>query len=806
MRRFLLAYICSILAAVGLSASHRITGHIMSDGEDEPFATVRVYELTDSVKPVVLATADDAGVFGLDVAAPGRYRLVAQATGRTDAGRLFDVPEEETEVVLGVIELGSSSVELAEVSVTAQRPLVSRDIDRIGYDVQADTEAAVSPLRDILKKVPMVTVESDGTIKVKGSSNFKIYKNGRPNRAFTNNAKDIFAAIPASSIKKIEVITDPGAREDAEGTLAILNIVTLEDTDIKGVTGNVTLNYSSNGDIPHPNVWLMGQVGKVTLSAYGGMNFIKGKRIGRSRNEFDRVYDDTGNRLLSESNSKNNGLLGYWGVEASWETDTLNLVTFECSGYDGRFHNNSVTSTNMFDPDGDRLYGYTRYSSQPKLSYLDLSFGVNYQRSTRRKGETVTLSYLLSTTGQHNVSDEQYEDRFNMPVPYTGVNSDFDLRFIEHTLQLDWARPLAEGHTLDVGAKYIRRDNHSTTMSDYIGWQRLDDRFTHLTDIAAVYADYRLKLGRWGGRAGVRYEYSKLRARFDDEREDFGSSLNDVVPNAAVSFNASDVSSFKLTYASRINRPGISYLNPAVSYSPTETSCGNPDLGSAHYNDISFNYSLITPKVSANLTASYEFSNNIISQISNTVDDHTFTTYGNVDNIRRLMLSGWAQWMISPKTSWMLNGSVTHSSIHSTDADITERGTYYSIFTRVTQKLPWKLEASASLWLANGSLYSIYSRTDYHTFGRDYTIGLQRSFLADNRLIVGVTARNIFGPSTQKSYTYDMNSGYRGRTTSYSLNASSVSIRVSYRFGKLNAFVKKTASSINNDDLVGRKN
>lgn len=796
-----------LLGVAFVSASHRITGRVLSDGEAEPFATLRIFALADSASPLYLGTADDNGVFSFGLESAGEYRLVVQASGRAELEQSFVLPEDKAEFDLGDINLDVSNVQLDEVSVTAQRPLVSRDIDRLGYDVQADIEAATSPLSEVLKKVPLVSVESDGTIKVKGSTNFKIYKNGRPNRSFSNNAKDVFAAIPASSIKKIEVITDPGAREDAEGVSTILNIVTMKDTEVNGITGSASMYYSTTGDLPNPNLWLMGQVGKFTVSGYGGASFVYGKRSDRSRTRFDRVYDQTGNRLLSESDSKRKGTLGYWGIEASWEPDELNLVTFDFSGYASVFKSNSETHTNMLAPDGDRVYGYTRYDANPKINYLDFNFGVNYQRSTRLKGEAVTLSYLLSTTGQHNISTERYDDMINPPVPYTAVSSDFDLRFFEHTLQLDWTRPLAEGHMLDVGAKYIRRDNHSTTMSEYVGWQYLEDRFTHLTDIAAIYADYRLRLGRWGARAGVRYEYSKLRAKFDDDsREDFGSSLNDIVPNAAVSYNVSDASSLKLSYSSNINRPGISYLNPAVSYSPTMTSAGNPDLGSAHYNNLTLNYNLITPKVSLNIDAGYGFSNSVISPMRYVEGEHVYQTYGNVDNLRRFILTGWMQWSITPKTRWMINGSVFHTSIHNSEADITERGVNFSLYTQVTQKLPWNLEASASLWWGNGALNSIYSRIDYHTYGRDYTINLQRSFLADGRLTVAIAASNIFGPSTQKYYSYDMNTGYEGRTTTYSLNAQSVILRVSYRFGKLNAQVKKTSATISNDDLVGRKN
>ena len=135
--------------------------------------------------------------------------------------------------------------ELEGVTVKAQRQLIKQDIDRIGYDVQADEESKTQTVLDMLRKVPMVTVDGEDNIKVKGNSSFKIYKNGHLDPSLTQNAKEILKSMPASMVKRIEVITDPGAREDAEGVNAILNIVMMDGRSFNGVTGGVNLSYST---------------------------------------------------------------------------------------------------------------------------------------------------------------------------------------------------------------------------------------------------------------------------------------------------------------------------------------------------------------------------------------------------------------------------------------------------------------------------------------------------------------------------------------------------------------------------------
>ena len=195
-----------------------------SIGEPESFATIRIYQLPDTIKPQVSGTADDNGLFSLKLPKEGGYRVNILSFGKKDINRDIAVTADFPTVDMGEIIMTEASSMLQEVTVTAQRPLVTKEIDRIGYDVQADDESKTSQLDEILKKVPLVSVDPDGTIKIKGSTDFKVYKNGRPNNSFSRNAKDIFKALPASMIKKIEVITDPGAREDAEGTAAILNL------------------------------------------------------------------------------------------------------------------------------------------------------------------------------------------------------------------------------------------------------------------------------------------------------------------------------------------------------------------------------------------------------------------------------------------------------------------------------------------------------------------------------------------------------------------------------------------------------
>ena len=788
-----------ILAVSAFSIKGKITD---SQNTPEAYATVRIFSQADTVHAAALGVTDDDGAFSLPVKSAGEYNVIISSVGKKTIDAKANVTAAAPVADLGTMTMLDNAAELGEVDVVATKPLVVKEIDRIGYDVQADEDAKTSTVQDVLRKVPMVTVDADGTIKVKGSTNFKIYKDGRPNNAFTNNAKDIFAAIPASMIKKIEVITDPGAKEDAEGVGAILNIVTNQETTMNGLMGNASLNWSTRSSSPMPNIWLTGNVGKLALSAYGGyhhQDYNEGKNSSNSSN----TYVNTGNTLRNESSSKGKGNMGFWGIEGSYDIDSLNLITLEFGGFYYDAKNRSESFNEMVDPAGDMIYSYRTRSFTPKTRYLDFNGNVNYQRSTRRKGEVITLSYQVSHNNNKDISESEYYDLINFPAPYSGINANSNLNFLENTGQLDWTRPFGEHHKMSVGAKVVARRNSSEATNEYVGAGTDKTDFDHNTTIGAGYLDYRYSVGKFSARAGLRYEYSRLSAKFKDgSNPDFGSSLNDWVPNASMMYNINDASTLKFAYATRINRPGISFLNPAHTLSPSSDSYGNPDLESVHYNTLSLNYSLIKQKFNIDATLSYDFANNTITSLT-TVDGNDFSTstFDNVGRSRTVELSLFGQWSVTPKTNLMLNGSVSYNHLRIPGVSNGRWGT--NVFFRASQQLPWKFRIEGFCFYDRGRLESVYTfnantiRSLFHGFS------LQRTFLKEDRLTAKVQVMNPFAFHGVGMRSVTNRGDYYGWSENSFSQARGVRFSVSYRFGSVKAGVKKATASIVNDDLQG---
>lgn len=787
-------------------AEYSVKGYVTdSVGNPEAFATVRIFNLNDTIKPIKGLTTDDSGKFSTPLPSAGSYRVNIAAFGKRPSNNDVTLTTQQSIADLGQIIVKETDNLLEELVVTAQKPLVTKEIDRIGYDVQADPDAKTSQLDEMLKRVPLVSVDPDGTIKVKGSSDFKIYKNGRPNNSFTRNAKDIFKSIPASIIKKIEVITDPGAREDAEGTSAILNIVTIENTVVKSVMGSVGLSYRTPG-YPAPNLWLTSQINKVAFSIYAGGHVLAGKE-NRGRSESLTHYEDSGNEMKSSDNSDGNGYISFFGTELSYELDSLNLFTAEFGGYIYDIRNRSHGQTVMTDAEGRLIYSYNSVTHTSPNRYFDLNGGFNYQHSTRRKGENLIFSYRLSTTDQRQHSTTEYEEQENLPVPYTGIDNDFSLNFIEHTGQIDWTRPINKFNTFDVGTKYINRRNHSLNDIDYIGNRREHSDFSHITQVVALYADYRLNYRKFGARAGLRYEYSRLSAKYKDGSNDpFHSNLSDWVPNASISYNINDGNTVKLSYSSRINRPGISQLNPAIVESPSSISSGNPDLGSSRHQSFTLNYNHFGRKINVDINLGHSFSNNSVINVQNLINgDIVQSTYANAGRNRDFFFNVWGQWRATPKTSVMLNANVVWNKFKT--GTISSEGWTVNTFFRVRQNLPWdiNLSLSVNLWKPGTSLYSRQTTSfDENIY---YDIDLQKSFLKDRRLGVNIGITNPFRRSTRINTSEPLNTGYTGYTRNWKYNhANLFNISISYRFGSMNIQVKKTARSISNDDVESNKN
>ena len=689
--------------------------------------------------------------------------------------------------------------ELEGVEIKAQRQLIKQEIDRIGYDVQADEESKTQTVMDMLRKVPMVTVDGQDNILVKGNSSFKIYKNGHLDPSLSKNAKEVFKSMPASMVKRIEVITDPGAREDAEGVDAILNIVMVNGSKMKGITGVVSAAYTS---LNHPNLYasLTGQLGKLLMSVdygYGGMS----SRETENSTHTERNFLDTGNKMMLHSDGTNPGGIHYTNLNASYDIDSLNLVSASFGGYFYKLNVQGDSKTSLYSASDQPIYSFSNHYWMPGYSHSSWNGRFDYEHKTRRKGERFTLSYMLAFTRQHTDEENTYSEMVNAPFSYTGSLQTERERFTEHTFQADWLRPLGKGHQLEIGTKYIDRNNNSHNTQEFFGTDlQMDDEFQHTTRVLAGYADYIYNREKWSARAGLRYEYSFMEGSYPDgKKESFNKHLNDWVPQASLKYQLTDAQSLKLNYTTSINRPGISYLNPAVVISPTIIYQGNPQLVSSRTQRISVIYSCILPNLTLQVAPGYHHTYDGISDIQTAKDDIRYRTYDNILSYRRFSVEQYVQWKPFEGTTLVVNNNLRYEHNENPNLGYRTFGWSDNYYVNLSQKLPWKLllylSSSGKIGRSPSDVYTM--RHSYF----DYYASLQRSFLKADRLTVRIAANAPFN-KYWSSEAETVNGSYHDFQQSWN-RARSFTIAVTYRFGSLKASVKKTEHSIDNDDIVG---
>ena len=690
---------------------------------------------------------------------------------------------------------------LDEVVVAQRRKLIKNDIDKLTYDVQHDKTAQTKTTLEILKKIPLVTVDGQENIRVQGSTSFKVYRNGHPDPSLSGqNLKDILKAIPASTIKRIEVITDPGAKYDAEGTTAILNIVMMSNTKLQGISGNVNSDVNTHGSV-RLGTYLTTKVGKLTTTV--NYNYMNQSRK-QTENNREEVYNyvKTGEQKREYGTNSTAATIHFGNISASYEIDSLNLLTASTNFFGYKADANTQSTNERWDKNSQLIYKFDNNMTTPGYSHLNIGGRLDYQHKTHLDGEILTLSYMLAVTRPHTIFRQMYNNMVNFPVNYTSYDQNTRERFTEHTFQIDFVRPFGKHHKLESGTKYILRYNNSTSLMDYQGTTPdMESKFKHNAQVAAAYLSYIFTAGKWAARAGLRYEFTRMKASYPDgSNADYHANLNDWVPSASLQYKISDGQTLKFSYNTSINRPGIGYLNPAIISTPTAVSFGNANLGSSRNQKLQLLYMLVTSKFTLQLSPDYSFTNNGIAYIIYEQNRKDVSTYQNVLKSKVFGISSYTEWTPFTGTSFTLNASIRYARITLPTPAIKNSGCGGDIYFNWEQKIPWELTLTTSIGGEYGNrVYNPYAIAG-HWFYYDFT--LTRRFFKD-KLTVSLSAESPF--IKERSSTYRIVQGdYTGYERSV-MYPQRFNIGFSWSFGKLKASVKRAARSIENDDLVGSK-
>ncbi|TGE27211.1 TonB-dependent receptor domain-containing protein [Hymenobacter metallicola] len=781
----------------------RVTGTVLDATSKKPveFATIALLPLTGST-PIDGGVCDDKGRFTLRNLAPGAYRVQISFIGY--AARTEDVTVTDGTTDLGTLVLTSTAQKLGEVTVTGERDVVETKPDRIVYNADRDLTNTGGTAADVLRKVPLVNVDPDGNVELRGTSNVRVLINNKPSGIVASSVADAMKQIPADQIKSVEVITTPSAKYDAEGTGGIINI-TLKKNNLEGLNGSVGLaagTRSSNG-----NASLNYRKGKVGLSSsLSGFGFYS-----PNRNDLTRyLKDDRGVESLA--------------LEQQGDGNTLGGGGFARFGFDydpAKYHNLTLSlQGNLFRNSGeyDQLNNillpaataeqFTRATDR-KFRTQSYDMSGSYTRTFEQKRRE--WSVLAQHTRNRNVQAynlDQFDGRFTSPASLEYREESNNLaRNLETTLQTDYAHPFSETALLETGAKAILR----RVSSDYDVYTGLpvaydlnrSNLFNYNQDVVSGYGTYGFSASKkLSFKLGARVENTRISGNFQqqaDQNSSVSQDYTNLLPNLSLSYQPQNPKkpgqTVRVAYSRRIQRPQIFYLNPFVNTSdPQNISYGNPELEPELTDSYEVNYTTFIKGSVLNISTYARRTGNAIESFrfvdEEGVNNQTFRNIGR-NATYGISLFG----SVKPVAKWDVSGNVNvyYVSLKSPSLGLNNDGVMYNLNLNSS----YKFEKGISLQFfggLNSPRVQLQGRQAAWTF---YSVGLRKNLLKDKADLT-LNADNFLSATRNLNSVLDTRD-FRQESNNY-IYLRGVRLAFNYRFGKVSAQPQRRRKGIQNDD------
>ncbi|WP_207428969.1 outer membrane beta-barrel family protein [Pedobacter sp. SYSU D00535] len=777
----LLSYIPAVLFAQTPENKYTIKASVIDSTTSEPIAfATAVLKKGPAVVQTTLSKEDGTlefrnlpeGLFSLTIAFMG-YRPTIQTielSGKSNA--VTDA---------GVIRIKNNTKTLKDVVVTGKKSLISQDIDKISYDIQADPDSKGQTMLEMISKIPLLTVDADDNVQLNGQSNFKILINGKPSGLTARSPKEALRSMQAANVLKVEVMTMPPAKYESEGVGGIINIITKKPAE--GYNGLVGVFHNTLfGGGPWVNLGI--KKGRFGMFGYAdryftgnpGYSFENSRRT-VSPQSYDQFHRGTSDR---------SGNVFYYNTEFTYELDSLNLLTASFGRYNEDSRQTAEQEFNIFSNEGTINSDYNLFSENQN-DFSSLDWGANYQMGFKgNKERLLTTSYKYVRSSSNGIIDNKFNGG-NLQDLYQQNESGTE----EQTAQLDYFHPFKK-ITVEGGIKYITRENFSR--SDATTASQNDD-LQYLQNVLGLYNSYQIKLKNWGIKAGVRLERTNVKADFMFA-DDFKTTYTNLIPSFSIQ-RKYGVSSINLGYTQRIERPGIGQLNPFVNKNnPLNYSYGNPSLQAALTHNFELRYNRFK-KANTTLSLNYAFADNTVQNVVFVREDSiSVTTFSNIGKYDNYGFNFNYKYPVTKKFNTSFSGNVRLLSFEGISEGRSFKreglqaflGTNYSF----NSEKGWNLSSSVNLASRFIKIQGETSGYISHSlnFNKDlfkkkatFSINLKNPFLKYRNVITEL--------STPSFAQYNNNHNYTRGLMVYYIQ----------RFGKLKESIKKSKRGVVNDDV-----
>lgn len=588
----------------------QVTGTLIDQDSRQPvgFANIVLFQVADTSAIAGGAMTDEQGKFAIEQVPAGNYRpkisLVGYASRRLP---VITISPEKPSVNLGTIVFAVSSTRLQAVEIQGERPMVSYGLDRKVINVAKDLTSVAGSATDVMKNVPTVTVDADGGISMRGSSNLRILIDGRPTGMVVDNQAQILEQIPASSIESIEVITNPSSKFEAEGEGGIINII-LKKEKREGYNGLASVNVGTNNRY---NASISGNYRYRKFNFNGSYDFRRDNRNGYGHQDRYTYFENQTTYLNQDQDEIRNNTNHAAKIGLDYALTPQHTISGAVA-YRNRNSRELESVTNrLFNTDQILTEYYTRDNQENDASN-NTDFTLGYRQTFPKKGRELTadLVYSTSTGGESQNFTQIFPDSPEATPPiYDRSNTDeFNSQL---TAQIDFTDPIGKAGKLDAGYRSVisKRDddyqfeNFSADSMTWINNPGITNNFIFDQQVHGLYATYGNKLGKLSYQLGGRLEYTQnkgLQKTLGVTAPD--TSYLNFFPSVFITHEINKENQVQVSYSRRINRPGMWDLNPFVDVSdPLNPRGGNPrlrpefanafELSQIHYgaNDFSLN-------------------------------------------------------------------------------------------------------------------------------------------------------------------------------------------------------------------------
>ncbi|MBR1549679.1 MAG: TonB-dependent receptor [Bacteroidales bacterium] len=787
--------ISTVLAAMigGLQAqNHSVTGTLRDAKSGEPMAFTNCVLLrtTDS-SFVAGSTTNDRGAMRFAAVEQGEYLLRISAVGYDTYWQHLNVPPD---TALGVIEIFQSSTTLQAVNITAQRPLYSADGEKVFYHVEDDPSVQTGTMADALQNAPGVEVDPEGNITLRGSSDVTVWLNDRPSNLSGEALKQYIKTLPASSVKRVEVLSNPSARYGSTG--AIINIITDQRVQLNSLL-SIGLNASTT---PYLQPWLsyVWANEMVSVNAWANGNF---SNFDVSTENSEQLYESIGRLSMEYSYSGKElqrRVSGNAGASVDWQIDSVTSLSAWLNISPGRgkveSHYDIARQEYIYNP-GDHSY---RSDILVPNNWFGLFGGVGLDRKLDTLGQKLSLYIGSNYNPEHTVRDkerqyavmQQYDMRNRRTEDYTSQWNYFDL---------DYTKPFSQSTTMEAGASVVLGRNSQQVQWDTMDyatgqWMRDADRTfsTRMVDNELnAYVAVQQKISRLTLKGGVRAYRKWKQATFTDlpvetTQYDVDKAFWDFIPSLHASYATESGHTFTFSYTRRFSSPGSKLWSTYTWLGVEDYELGDPDLRFSHTHNLEGGWTMYKPWGSVGLTGYLRANTDEIQQLSD-VAYHpyygrivSFSQWANIGDSRTLGAEANVTWRPRPFMNIRLYANLYdyYYNMEFRPGEWDER--HLTTFSG-------RLNVTGKLW----DVLQIYANARYSTAALSLLSKSQPSFqldlgasadLLEGRLSLFLNWQDIL--ATAQSGTVGLNPYYQS-SYSYTWGRRAVTVGATWRIGKM---------------------